>query len=743
MRLKVQDSKVKLSVGESRIGLRAGEVVNIGTDDYNELQNLPSVQGVVLQGEMSLDDLDAYTQEEIMEMLSAKANAGDLAAVATSGKYADLTGKPTIPEEQIFSVILTEDENADITASESFADIVDEYNHGKYITVKFIDMDGYGSDLVLIEVAEDDGYINMRDMSNPVGYWAFTLYDDESVTRDYLQPTTNDLTNNSMFTRGNRAIWEGTCTTSASTSAKTVPLGGFNATDQDVGVMVVVTFDHTNTAPVSGLTLNVQNRGAKPVKCFKGGQVSDLVDPGDLSGTMPFIYDGANWVTWYDTSEENTDEKVLQQYQSESGYSYWRPILVGKSASGTEGFAPSTVTDLTYVFRTLEVQPSTGMVRMGGVSMYKGNYESKISPATLTEDRTVAVPDKSGTMALTDDISVSDVEVNGVSVLNNGIAEVAISAVGLSNDYDDLDNLPTIPTKTSDLVNDSYFAKGRIAIFAGSCSTGAATVEKAVDCPDFKSSDLVVGAMIMVTFSETNSGAVADLKLNVNGTGAHSIKRNNSGTIGNLDGASYLKAGNTYPFIFDGSNWITWYDTNTNTIGYTIRTNGSSLPMKSITYRYRILFTSADGQSYVPANNANSTNATASRAVCQDKIDPHGRIVYYGTTASVAAGSRPSISYLYQQYNSISLGYSFNRTGAALTLTAWKPIYIKCNPQSDGSVIIDPTEPYVQALPTTNDGYVYIFLGIAISATAFEFTLEHPVYYHDGTALRKWTGPVS
>lgn len=187
-------------------------------------------------------------------------------------------------------------------------------------------------------------------------------------------------------------------------------------------------------------------------------------------------------------------------------------------------------------------------------------------------------------------------------------------------------------------------------------------------------------------------------------------------------------------------DYVYGYDSNTNTIGYQIRTNGVTMPMDSITYRYRLLFQKPDGKKFVPANNSTSTNATASRTVCQTPIDPFGLIVYYGTTASVAAGAKPSSSYLWQQYDGISLGYSFNRTGAALTLTTSEPIYLKCAPQSDGSAKMDSTTPFVQALPSTADGKIYIFLGIAASATTFTLTLEHPVYYHDGSRIRIWTG---
>lgn len=181
------------------------------------------------------------------------------------------------------------------------------------------------------------------------------------------------------------------------------------------------------------------------------------------------------------------------------------------------------------------------------------------------------------------------------------------------------------------------------------------------------------------------------------------------------------------------------YDSNTNTIGYQLRTNSMTLPMSDVVYRYRLLFTSADGTKFVPANTSTSTNATATRPVCQTKIDPHGQIVYYGTTASVAAGSRPSAAYLWKQYV-VTLGYSFNKTGAALALTEWTPVYIKCDPQSDGSAVIDANTPYVQALPSTEDGKIYIYLGVAVSATTVEMDVHHPIYQYKSGKLQLWTG---
>jgi hypothetical protein len=233
--------------------------------------------------------------------------------------------------------------------------------------------------------------------------------------------------------------------------------------------------------------------------------------------------------------------------------------------------------------------------------------------------------------------------------------------------------------------------------------------------------------------------------LNVNNTGAKPIY---SSMTAATRVTTAWNVNYTMTFIYDSTRggtggWIMYYgiDNNTNTIGYQLRTNSYSMPMTSVVYRYRLLFTAADHAHFVPANNSTSTNATSSRTVCQDPIDPHGPIVYYGTTAAVNQGSRPAVASLWQQYQ-VTLGYSFAK-GSALQMTPWTPVYLMCAPQSDGSAIIDSTTPWVQALPNTNDGKIYIFLGVAYSETALELNMLHPIYYHDGTAIRIWTGPVT
>lgn len=113
--------------------------------------------------------------------------------------------------------------------------------------------------------------------------------------------------------------------------------------------------------------------------------------------------------------------------------------------------------------------------------------------------------------------------------------------------------------------------QGNAKIFYGTCATASGTTTKSVTCTAFTPSDLVKGATIFVTFSYKNSGTVANLKMDVNGTGAKPIKKllansTNSGDVSNLSQPYEIKANQTYLFSYDGTNWVCLtLDYNTNT----------------------------------------------------------------------------------------------------------------------------------------------------------------------------------
>lgn len=195
--------------------------------------------------------------------------------------------------------------------------------------------------------------------------------------------------------------------------------GGLTISGSPVTSSGSITIGHDNV-----LTSAQTTSGIYPIKIDKNGHISEYgsavtipsITLNGSSTTSPSFYaptsagtdgyvlksNGSGAPTW--TSATLTDTLVTQTNATPSSYTYWRPLVIGSSSNSTEGFTPSTTTSSTYTFNTLEVQPSSGTIRLGGISMYNGSYTAKFTPATLTANRTITVPNATGTIALTSDI---------------------------------------------------------------------------------------------------------------------------------------------------------------------------------------------------------------------------------------------------------------------------------------------------------------------------------------------------
>lgn len=226
--------------------------------------------------------------------------------------------------------------------------------------------------------------------------------------------------------------------------------------------------------------------------------------------------------------------------------------------------------------------------------------------------------------------------------------------------------------------------------------------------------------------------------LNVNNLGAKPVYSNLANATRDT---TIFNINYTMLFVYDSSRvndgcWICYrgYDSNTNTIGYQLRTNSTKYVATDKGYRYRLwLQTSNDGK-FMPVNLSTSTDATSNRSNNMNTREflIGGDIRYNATNGTVNANAEMSATTLWQQYT-LSLGYSFNNTGSALTLTASKPLYMVAIPTGGGNARL--TSPYyTQSLPSSNDGKIYILLGYMYSATSMELVLEHPVFeYRDGS----------
>ena len=306
-----------------------------------------------------------------------------------------------------------------------------------------------------------------------------------------------------------------------------------------------------------------------------------------------------------------------------------------------------------------------------------------------------------------------------------------------------------VPTKTSELLNDgsdgmaAYLETDETAYRTASIPYGV--VDNTSTSTAFTATVPGITALRDGVCMWLRNGVVTSatgFTININSLGAKPVYNNMAAAA---QESTIFNINYTMLFVYDstrvaGGCWVCYrgYNSDTNTIGYQLRTNSTLLNTTDRTRYYRLLFTSADNREWVPANTQYDNSATSIKTVNTRKINPFGRIVYMSGTTNVAAGSSVSATAVWDQY-AISLGYSFNTTGSALTLSTKKPVYVKCAPQADGSAIIDSTTPYVQDLPTTEDGKIYIFLGMAYSATNIELVIDKPVYYYKDGSIRLWT----
>lgn len=225
----------------------------------------------------------------------------------------------------------------------------------------------------------------------------------------------------------------------------------------------------------------------------------------------------------------------------------------------------------------------------------------------------------------------------------------------------------------------------------GVCSTAGGTVEKAVVCEGFK---LIAGASITIKFSVANTAG--NPTLNVNGTGAKSIMY--KGSV--LNGA-YLGANKVYAFVYDGTYWQLVGDLDTD-IYDRLRFNGNIKCGTSAITAGNVIVGSNEGYQHLKSGRP---------------FDIKYPIMY--AAQAISASGTGNLNYTMLQ---IAIA-----TTQSMTLTAFKPIYIKGTLNGTTFIPVNTT-PLTQSQPTYEDGYDYMYLGMATSTTHLYLVSEHPIY---------------
>ena len=230
---------------------------------------------------------------------------------------------------------------------------------------------------------------------------------------------------------------------------------------------------------------------------------------------------------------------------------------------------------------------------------------------------------------------------------------------------------------------------------------------KTVDIPGFK---LRIGAYVIVTFTVTNSAAVANLKLNVSNTGDIPIKYHN----GNLAAVGDLIADRPFMFVYDGTNWQLGIDIdkNTNTNYYERLRTYYPIKAKSAITKQHVIVADEDGLYFM----------LTSGSPFSIKYPP-----LYATSA-ISANAKSKNAYYF-----CFLDAAVITNEAAETLALNKALYIKGH-LNDTTFTPFATKSLVCTEPTTEDGYQYLKLGVVKAADTdsddlrAQIEMEHPIY---------------
>lgn len=191
------------------------------------------------------------------------------------------------------------------------------------------------------------------------------------------------------------------------------------------------------------------------------------------------------------------------------------------------------------------------------------NFPSDANYVHTDNNYTTAEKNKLGGIAAGAQVNtIETVQAEGTALtVSNKTVNVTKAQLGLGNVDNTADADKEVKNatmlKTTRNIDGIDFNGSANVVHYTTCSTAAGTAEKAVECSGFK---LDTGAFVIVKFTVTNTAAVANLKLNVNSTGAKPIKYRGA----NLSGAGILAATRFYIFVYDGTNYELVGDLDTN-----------------------------------------------------------------------------------------------------------------------------------------------------------------------------------
>lgn len=376
---------------------------------------------------------------------------------------------------------------------------------------------------------------------------------------------------------------------------------------------------------------------------------------------------------------------------------------------------------------------------------YTAQEVGALPASTTIPTKTSDLTNDSGFLTQHQDISGKQDTISDLATIRSG-AQAGSTALQPS-DLADWAKAPNKPNYTPNEVG----ALPSTTKYAGSQSVGGAA-NKAVSLPIATVDSSSVSNAINATvdgITELRNGVFCYLRnnvvntvggftLNVNGLGAKYVYSSISDTA---KISNQFSKTTSMLFIYnetriEGGCWDMFFgvDTDLNDAAYRIRAiNAGRVAYNTI--KANILILSKDSKYVIAVNESGSTGTN--KTLTTESFDPFGQIWNYsnGTIDIAPEGSVPN-GYLWCQVGQHDARRSFNISTNEFEIR--KDVYLVAVPQSDGTAKLH-SSPITQTLPSTEDGLIYIYLGIANAAYQFDLYLKHPIYYFKDGALRLWT----
>lgn len=342
--IKVDNTTIEASSETDTLELEAGSNITLTPDDENKKVVIESTGGGDVT-DVEVDGTSVVTGGVAEIDLTGKADTSSLAAVATSGDYTDLDNTPSL------ATVATTGDYGDLDNTPSLATVA--------TTGDYDDL----TDTPTIPTVND---ATLTIQKNGTDVQTFSANASSNATANITVPTqTSDLVNNSLFLRGDTAgVYKGNSTTSGSTGTKDVTCSNFTSSQLQRGVLIMIDFNHDNSASVDDLKLNVNSTGAKPIRMMKNGHLSKLPDKSFIQVTMtyPFYYDGDYWVCIVDNTPTKTSQLTNDSnYVSDASYVHTDNNFTNALKTALENL-DDDLGDVSFGVNTITAGQTSGMV---------------------------------------------------------------------------------------------------------------------------------------------------------------------------------------------------------------------------------------------------------------------------------------------------------------------------------------------------------------------------------------------